>query len=509
VDKGFRNKAKLLGFTALVLECLVAPFLFAAPTVVSVNGRRLIVNNQSFTIQGVDYSPTPVGNTVQNASANCQPGNYQWWTDQPTYVADFPLIAKMGANTVRTYSLLNTNTTVSSVRAVLDKAQANHLYVVMGYFVQNYPGYDISNASNQAQVTSELLTSISNYKDHPAVLMWAIGNEQNLNNGNNVAWYHFLNQLAGQVKSADPNHPVASVEGECPQGGCATTSFNVGNAGVQADDAHMGNLDIWGITAYRGKTFEGVFQSVAASTVKPVYVAEFGKDAWHDGLSSEDQALQASYVVPQWQEIQSNLSALAPSDPSHSLIGGTVFEWTDEWWQDTANNNCLSHGTHTNFTRSDDGVDPNYQNGWFGLAAVQPIDAVSNPSGTLRTLRKSYTSLQALWNPGASNTGNQSTNFFSDTVRNYPNPFQLGPGSTKFVLLANESGTADIRIYDAGGQFVTSFKESIAGPGRTEITWDGHNRQGELVSSGLYVAKIHGYSALHDDTQYRRVVGVK
>jgi flagellar hook assembly protein FlgD len=118
--------------------------------------------------------------------------------------------------------------------------------------------------------------------------------------------------------------------------------------------------------------------------------------------------------------------------------------------------------------------------------------------------------MQTFWNPTAvQGTGTAAASFFSDTVRNYPNPFQLGPGSTKFVVLTNEAGTVDIRIYDAGGQFVTSFSRTVTGAGRSEVVWDGHNSQGSLVSSGLYIARVHGHSTAHDETQYRRVVGVK
>ena len=128
----------------------------------------------------------------------------------------------------------------------------------------------------------------------------------------------------------------------------------------------MTNLDFWGVTAYRVKTFQGLFQTLVSSTTKPVYVAEFGKDAFRDSTSQEDQGMQASYIGPQWQEIAANLSA---SLPSNILIGATVFEWTDEWWQDLAQGNCLQHGTHVSFARPSDTTDPNYQNRlvWSGL----------------------------------------------------------------------------------------------------------------------------------------------
>ena len=72
----------------------------------------------------------------------------------------------------------------------------------------------------------------------------------------------------------------------------------------------MTNLDIWGVTAYRGTSFQGLFQTLVSSTTKPVYVAEFGKDAYRDSIGAEDQAMQAGYIGPQWQEIAANLSAV-------------------------------------------------------------------------------------------------------------------------------------------------------------------------------------------------------
>jgi len=62
----------------------------------------------------------------------------------------------------------------------------------------------------------------------------------------------------------------------------------------------MTNLDLWGITAYRGKSFGTLFSDMAAATTKPILLAEFGKDAYNDTTHAEDQAMQARYVTPQW-----------------------------------------------------------------------------------------------------------------------------------------------------------------------------------------------------------------
>jgi hypothetical protein len=488
---------------------------------VTVNGRQLLVDGQAFTVKGVNYSPAPVGYQVGNAAAGCI-GPYQWWLDRPTYIADFPLIRRMGANTIRTYDLMNSTATAAQVLQALDEAQRNNLYVIMGYFVSH--SKNISNGAFRTRTINEFVAAVNAYKHHPAVLMWAFGNENNLDNGNtNPDWYSLLQQAAGQAKAADPYHPITTVEGECQGADCFPPlapnqgfSFHIGDnqfvpsfgVNLGADDASLTFLDIWSINVYRGRTFEGLFQAYLSSTTKPILVTEFGKDAWRDSTGREDADFQAEYISSQWQEINANLSATGTG--SAALIGGVVFEWTDEWWKDSAND-CQTHGTQVLFRRLNDSVDPSYQDEWFGLASAAPITPITNAAGTVRTFRKAYSTLQGFWNPAAlSAAAAASRNFFSETVRNFPNPFRVGTDPTQFVALVNETGTIDIRIYDASGQFVTGLPPvTAAGPGRYEFSWDGKNRQGSYVSPGLYYARIEGRGASREDKQFRRVVAVK
>lgn len=478
----------------------LVPFIQAAPTVVTVSGRQLLVSGQPFTVQGVDYSPVPVGATVANTSGSCA-GGYQWWGDPATYSADFPLIKAMGANTIRVYGILNDTSTVNilQVRAALDKAQQQGLYVIMNYYPSHFA--DPSLAPQQAEWQAGFVDAINVYKDHPAVLIWEFANENNLDNGTYALWYPMVQTIATAAKAADANHPIMTVEGETN-----SITYSIGSVAKQANDASLTSLDIWGVNSYRGTDFQGLFDALVSSTSKPILVTEFGKDAYLDSAARESQSMQAAHLNSQWQEIASRLSAVDATKP---LLGGIVFEWSDEWWKDAGANSCLSHDAGVLFTRVQDTEDPGYNDEWFGLAAVNPVNAVTNPAGTARTLRTGYSTMQGYWNPSAVQTASAATGFFRGPVRNYPNPFRLGTETTKLVIESHVAGSASLSIYDTAGQFVTSFKVGVTPPARTEVFWDGRNSQGESVSSGLYFVRIDGEGAGRSETQFRKVVGVK
>ena len=219
-------------------------FFAASDSLVTVSGRRASRERPAVHDSGRGLFSHPGRKYArrQNPSGNCQLGNYQWWTDLLGLRGGFPaLISKRWApHTIfRTYSRDEYQARKSASsrfwQALGSSASLNHLHVVMGYFVQSFRRcYDISNPTNQAQIQSELLTSVNNYKNYPAVLMWAIGNEQNLqNNGNNqpALVQLGLNTLAGSVKAADPNHPGGNGRGRMPAGRLRDHLFQCGKCG--------------------------------------------------------------------------------------------------------------------------------------------------------------------------------------------------------------------------------------------------------------------------------------
>ncbi|HVZ36923.1 MAG TPA: glycoside hydrolase family 2 TIM barrel-domain containing protein, partial [Polyangiaceae bacterium] len=244
---------------------------------VQVAGRQLLVDGQAFQIRGVGWNPVPTG------------GNYPADLDYAGFApTDIPLMAAAGINVVRTYDPLLD-------RSVLDQLYQAGIFVIESIYP--YGGDDVG-------VVTERVHAIA---DHPAVLIWAVGNEWNYNGlyvslsaADSLAR---LRQAAQLVKQADPNHPVATIYGEVPP---KTT--------VDA----MPEIDLWGINAYRGLSFGDLFTTWASTSDKPIFLAEYGADAYNANIGAYDPDSQALAD----KDLSSELLTQSTTQPGGIALGG-------------------------------------------------------------------------------------------------------------------------------------------------------------------------------------------
>jgi flagellar hook assembly protein FlgD len=54
-----------------------------------------------------------------------------------------------------------------------------------------------------------------------------------------------------------------------------------------------------------------------------------------------------------------------------------------------------------------------------------------------------------------------------------------------------------LRIYDAAGRWVQTIEEGFVGGGLRTATWDGTNRNGERVASGVYFCRLGTPAGTH------------
>jgi hypothetical protein len=116
-------------------------------------------------------------------------------------------LAAHGGNSFRTWSTENGRETGQQV---LDRALKNGLYVTLGLDVaRERRGFDYSDSQAVARQLAAVKAQVLKFKDHPALLLWDIGNELNLNSRNPKVW-DAVNDISKMIHQVDPNHPTTT-----------------------------------------------------------------------------------------------------------------------------------------------------------------------------------------------------------------------------------------------------------------------------------------------------------
>jgi flagellar hook assembly protein FlgD len=69
-----------------------------------------------------------------------------------------------------------------------------------------------------------------------------------------------------------------------------------------------------------------------------------------------------------------------------------------------------------------------------------------------------------------------------------PNPVR----STALVgFIVPRAGNVSMSVYDIAGRLVRALPTTVFPAGRNEIRWDGRDRDGRQVSSGVYFCRVN------------------
>lgn len=466
--------------------CLMSGTLWAAN--VKIVGRQMLVDGKPFTVKGVNYGYTPVGSGYST---------YDWTIHPEFYKADFALVRAMGANTIRLHSLPTDN-------KLLDAAYEYGLYVIITIPVSWVD--DLASTAGRNKVLADVTTYVTRWKDHPAILIWCIGNEINYWNliGNHATarfadWYSLLNECALKAHEIEGvnYHPVTTAESEI-------SSLGVVSNG--SDDASMPNLDLWAVQVYRGNTpgFDTMFTDCQARSAKPFVITEFGCDAYNTRTGAEDQAAQADTINGMLDTLNQNLSA---DNPTKLFIGGCLFQWCDDWSKNqwgAANSTHDITGTWNspNYYDYESTSKNNMNEEWWGLCSVS--------AGTdTKTLRSAYTAVKEKWAPNTLST-TSSSSIFSTDITNYPNPFNPATGTTTIVFTVAPGTAVKVKIYDIAGRLVKVLKEvTIDTYAQYKVTWDGKDDDNTTVANGVYICYVEANGTTGTEVKYRKILALK
>jgi hypothetical protein len=131
-------------------------------------------------------------------------------------------------------------------------------------------GMDYNDTAAVREQTARIVSIVRSVKDHPAVLMWAIGNELDFIPSNkpfNPGVWDAVNQAAKAIHAIDPDHPVMTVIGTSMMG-------KVADIVKRCPD-----LDLLGINSY-GDIYTLPETLVKYGWIKPYVISEWGPDGY-------------------------------------------------------------------------------------------------------------------------------------------------------------------------------------------------------------------------------------
>lgn len=275
------------------LFCVIMALLFFTCTSnvqsrVWIENGRLSTSAGAYFIKGVCYHPVNIGETTRTFDS---------------LTSDLALMKEMGVNTIRVYEPI-----VSE--SILDEIHAAGIKVIVGFGYNQGGVFDLQSGT--------YLDYVRAYKNHPAVLVWELGNEYNYHpewfEGDIEVWYRILRTGCEAIHALDPNHPVATAHGEVPSA-----------ALIQ----ELAEIDLWGLNVYRWDESHTALRDFSERSEKPVYFSELGADSYMTESNlgyaqGENQRAQADATRNMLENILTDSTRAA---------GVTLFSFTDGWWK--------------------------------------------------------------------------------------------------------------------------------------------------------------------------------
>lgn len=221
-------------------------------------------------------------------------------------IDEMDLVKSIGGNTVRTWGIEN-------AQEVLDEAHEKGLKVMLGFWIQHERhGFDYNDEGKVKSQLESCRRAVQKYKDHPALLMWGLGNEYELQYANTKVW-KAVNDIAEMVQEEDPNHPTCTV----------TAGTN--DVKLKYVMEVLTAIDIYGINTYgnignvkdvlKKGNFEGPYMITEWG---PTGHWESPKTKWASSIEQTSTEKAASYLNRYQESIASQ---------EKQCIGSFVFLW--------------------------------------------------------------------------------------------------------------------------------------------------------------------------------------
>lgn len=176
------------------------------------------------------------------------------------------LLKRCGGNSIRTWG-------ADHLSPLLDEAHAQGLTVTVGIWLGHKEhGFNYAHDTMVRAQYEKAIRFIPRYRNHPALLMWAVGNEMEMgfDERDSRVWVA-VNDIARAIHRLDPYHPVMTVVAE------------ISDTKIRSLNTWCPDLDLLGINSYGGcRSLPTRLRK--AGWLKPYVVTEFGPlGPWETG----------------------------------------------------------------------------------------------------------------------------------------------------------------------------------------------------------------------------------
>jgi hypothetical protein len=227
------------------------------------------------------------------------------------------LAVQIGANSIRTWGIDN-------AQQILDDAQKHGMTVMLGLWLQHERhGFDYNNTEKVKIQLEHFKRVIDKFKSHPALLMWGIGNELDLQYTNTNCWYA-VQDIAKYAHEVDPNHPTSTV------------TAGLDSMEVQLIKQRAPDIDIYCVNTY------GDIAGVPANISRfgwtgPYMITEWGVNGyWESPKTAWDVSIEQTSTEKKQVFFDRYNNYIKPNQNyclgSYAFLWGAKQEYTETWF---------------------------------------------------------------------------------------------------------------------------------------------------------------------------------
>lgn len=225
---------------------------------------------------------------------------------------DMDRLARIGVNTVRGYTIEEP----AVMREKLDQAHRLGLKMIVSEWMphqgenKNKDGavWDFDYGAKGDKMVADLIKKVEDIGDHPAILMWGLGNEVHLDE----PYLRVVNRLSEEIHQRFPHHLTS------------LTVINAKEEGIAAIKKFAPDIDVLGVQSYSRGAVRGAIKKAEKLWGKPFYMSEFNTNGPWNFKETEWGVPLDEPVTDKVRDLRDCYAAI---DESSLCLGSTIFVW--------------------------------------------------------------------------------------------------------------------------------------------------------------------------------------